>query len=243
MTWVTAGATGAYYCDHVPDKVRFLSRLNLFEGMSHEEIEEVARELTMHRCERGASIGDGSRDHVYLLKVGRVRMYKVTRDGHEVTTAELIPGQLFGLGSLFGREEPVLAECLDECYVCEAGAQDFLGILAHHPLMMAKVMMAMARQIFRLQETVEHLALEPARSRLARHVLAMAEAGTRTRDGCLLPPQTQEEMARVIASTRETVARTLSAWRKEGIVGADGRRLVIRDAERLRAVVASDDEG
>jgi CRP/FNR family transcriptional regulator len=226
----------------VSDKVRFLSRLNLFDGMSHEEIERVARELTMRRRERGESIGYGDGDRVYLLKQGRVRMHKVTRDGHEVTTAVLVPGQLFGLGSLFGRAEPVLAECLDECYVCEAGAQDFLGILAHHPLMMAKVMMAMAKQIFRLQETVEHLALEPARSRLARHLLTMAETGTCTEAGRLLPAETQEEMAKTIASTRETVARALSAWRRQGVVAMDGRRVVLRDPDRLRAAVSWDGE-
>jgi CRP-like cAMP-binding protein len=226
----------------VPDKVRFLSRLNLFEGMSRREVDEVAAELTMRRCAPGSPIGGGG-DRVYLIKEGRVRLYQLTRDGHEVTTAVLVPGQLFGLGALFGRrDETALAQCLDDCYVCDAGAQDFLGILAHHPLMMAKVMMAMAKQIFHLQETVEHLAVEPARCRLARHLLSMAGAGTPVEGGgCLLPAQTRDEMAKVIASTRETVARTLSAWRREGIVAMRGRQIVLIDAERLRAVVAADD--
>jgi CRP-like cAMP-binding protein len=225
------------------EKVRFLSRLNLFEGMCPEEIEAVARELTMFRAPRGSLIGGGHGDRVHLLKEGRVRLYKVTADGQEITTAVLVPGQLFGLGSLFGRDEEALAECLDDCYVCEAGAQDFLSIMAHHPLMMAKVMMAMAKQIFHLQETVEHLAAESARSRLARHLLSLASAGTPTEDGCLLPAQTQEEMAKVIASTRETVARALSAWRQEGIVATPGRRVVIRDFDRLQMVVGSDRRG
>ncbi|HZV49014.1 MAG TPA: hypothetical protein VFD49_04545 [Candidatus Dormibacteraeota bacterium] len=36
------------------DKVRFLSRLNLFESMGCEEVEAIARELTMRHCRRGA---------------------------------------------------------------------------------------------------------------------------------------------------------------------------------------------
>ena len=226
----------------MPDKVQFLSRLNLFEGMSHEEVEAVARELTMRRCRRGAPVGDGHPDRIYLLKEGRVRLYNLTRAGHEVTTAVLMPGQLFGLGALFGHgEEPALAECLDDCYVCEAGAQDFLGILAHHPLMMAKVMMVMAKQIFRLQETIEHLAREPAHSRLARHLLSMVQVGTPAEEGgCLLPPETQEEMATIVASTRETVARALAAWRRAGIVTTRERRVIVLDLDRLRAEVRSD---
>ncbi|MGH7920569.1 MAG: Crp/Fnr family transcriptional regulator [Candidatus Dormibacteraceae bacterium] len=220
------------------DKLAFMQRLNLFEGMSHEEVESISKGLVMREHERGSLIGDGH-ERVYLIKQGRVRLCNLTEDGHEVTTAVLVPGQIFGLGSLFGREQQaVLAQCVEDCYVCEAGAQDFLAILSRHPLMMARVMMAMAKQIFRLQETVEQLALEPARSRLARHLLSLADAGTLTEGGCLLPPVTQEEMAKVIAARRETVARALGAWRQEGILLMRGRRIVLCDLERLRGEVS-----
>jgi CRP/FNR family transcriptional regulator len=217
----------------VDDKVRFLRRLNLFEGMSEEEVEAVARELRMRRCAAGEPIG-GRGDHVYLIKEGRVRLYMLSREGQEVTTAVLVPGQLFGLGSLLGTgAEPSFAECVDGCYVCEAGAQDFLAILAKHPLMMAKVVMAMARQIFRLEETVESMALESARARLARHLLRLAETGAADPEGRLLPPQTREEMARVITSSRETVSRALAAWNREGVIATRGRRIVLRDPAAL----------
>lgn len=228
MTWV--GRSEA-----VNEKVRFLRRLNLFEGMSEEEVEAVARELRMRHCAPGESIG-GRGDHVFLIKEGRIRLYMLSREGQEVTTAVLVPGQLFGLGAFFGADgEPSFAECVDGCHVCEAGAQDFLGILARHPLMMARVIMAMARQIFRLEETVESMALESARARLARHLLRLAETGADDPEGRLLPPQTREEMARVITSSRETVSRALAAWAREGVIATRGRRIVLRDPEALAA--------
>jgi CRP-like cAMP-binding protein len=227
----------------VTDKVRFLTRLNLFEGMGREEIETVARELTMRRWRRGSLIGDGHGDRVYLLKEGRVRLYRLDPDGHEVTTAVLVPGQLFGLSALFGRgQEPLLAECLDDSYICEAGAHDFLEMLGRHPVMMARVMMAMARQILHLEQAMEQLARDPARSRLARHLLSAAEEVERTDEGYSLPAQTQEEMAKVIATARETVARTLGAWRREGIIISRGRAIVIPDLNRLRQEVGHGDD-
>src|SRR5260370_42143922 len=103
--------------------------------MSEDEVEAVSRELKMTHCDVGEQSG-GRGDHVYLIKEGRVRLYMLSREGQEVTTAVLVPGQLFGLGALFGGgDEPSFAECVDACYVCEAGAQDFLAILARHPLM------------------------------------------------------------------------------------------------------------
>jgi CRP-like cAMP-binding protein len=217
----------------VDDKVRFLRGLNLFEGMSEDEVEGVSRELRMRHCAAGEPVG-GRGDHVYLIKDGRVRLYVVSREGQEVTTAVLVPGQLFGLGALLGSgAESSFAECVDGCYVCEAGAPDFLAILARHPLMMAKVVMAMARQIFQLEETVERMALESARARLARHLIGLAEAGAADPEGRLLPPQTREEIARVIASSRETVSRALAAWNREGVIATRGRRIVLRDPGAL----------
>ncbi len=178
----------------------------------------------------------GRGDHVYLIREGRVRLYMLSRDGQEVTTAVLVPGQLFGLGALFGSgDEASFAECVDGCYVCEAGAQDFLVILARHSLMMAKVVMAMARQIFRLQETVESMALESTRARLARHLLRLAEARASDPEGRLLPPQTREDMAEVITSSRETVSRALAVWSREGVIATRGRRIVVRAPEALAA--------
>ena len=224
----------------MPDKALLLQRLNLFESMGRQEVEAVARELRMRHYSPGELIGMGQSDRVYLLKEGRVRLFHVTRDGQDITTAVLEPGQLFGLWSLSDREredEPVTVACLDPCYVCEASAQDFLGILTRHPLLMARVVMVMAKQILRLQAAVESLAAEPARVRVARHLLALSTGATPHDDGLLLPPQTQEEMAKTIASTRETVSRALAALRREGIIAMQGRSVLILDIDGLRAIV------
>ena len=51
------------------------------------------------------------------------------------------------------------------------GAQDFVRLLGRHPLLVAKVPVAMARQMFRLEETVESLVLDSVGQRLARLLL------------------------------------------------------------------------
>jgi CRP-like cAMP-binding protein len=52
---------------------------------------------------------------------------------------------------------------------------------------------------------------------------------------------TREDMAKICITTRESVSRTLSAWSKDGIVELRGRRILIRDAERLRKLVHTSD--
>ncbi|MHB8588408.1 MAG: Crp/Fnr family transcriptional regulator [Candidatus Dormibacteraceae bacterium] len=220
------------------DKLGFMRRLNLFEQMTEAEVELISKELKMRHCRAHETVFEGSPDRIYLLKAGRVRLYHLLPEGADVTTAVLEPGQLFGLSALFGSSsEDLSAEALEDAYVCEAGAQDFLSILARHPLMMAKVMMAMARQMFRLERTIEGLAREPVDSRVARLVVELLNSSDKPADGQLLPAMTREEMAKICLTTRESVSRTLSAWSKVGIVELRGRRILVRDQDRLRKLI------
>ena len=218
-----------------PDKLPLLRRLNLFEEMSDAEVEEVSHKLAMSECPGGCQVYAGTPNRIYLLKSGRVRLYQLSRDGDQVTTAVLVPGQLFGTTSLFGEAaDNDHAEALEDSYICEASAPEFLGIMSRHPLLMAKVMMAMARHLFRLERTVEQLVYESVETRLARYLLGELDAGEERTDGIVLPAQTRDELAARVLSTRESVSRTLSRWTRAGIIGADGRRIVVRDVARLR---------
>jgi CRP/FNR family transcriptional regulator, cyclic AMP receptor protein len=228
----------------VPDKLWYLRRLNLFEGMSTEEVERVSHDLRMRSCSAKSSVLDGSSERVYMVKQGRVRLYHITENGQEVTTAVLVPGQLFGLGALFGKggSDATFAEALEDTVVCDAAAQDFINMMAHHPILMAKVMMAMARQMIRLESTIESIVSRPVAGRLADLVITLAEQAERGPNGTiLLPPYSHEELGKMIGATRESVSRTLGDWRRAGIVSSQGRRIVIRKPAALRAEAAGHD--
>jgi CRP-like cAMP-binding protein len=242
VTRITVRDPGVRTLVRVSDKVGFMRRLNLFEQMGNDEVELISKELTMRHCQAHQTVFEGSPDRVYLLKAGRVRLYHLSADGEDVTTDVLEPGHLFGLSALFGSSsEDLNAEALQDSYVCEAGGQEFLAILARHPLMMAKVMMAMARQMFRLERTIESLAREPVDSRLARLLTDLQSSSQKQPDGLLLSAMTREDMAKICITTRESVSRTLSAWSKDGIVELRGRRILLRDPRRLRDLIQGSD--
>jgi CRP-like cAMP-binding protein len=228
----------------MPDKLWYLRRLNLFEGMSAEEVERVSHDLRMRSCSAKSSVLDGSGERVYMIKQGRVRLYHITESGQEVTTALLIPGQLFGLGALFGKGAggATFAEALEDTVICDAAAQDFISMMARHPILMAKVMMAMARQMIRLESTIESIVSRPVAGRLADLVITLSEQAERSPNGTiLLPPYSHEELGKMIGATRESVSRTLSDWRRAGIISTEGRRIQIRKLGALRAQAVGHD--
>src|SRR5258708_4328778 len=178
-----------------------------------------------------------------MVKQGRVRLYHITQNGHEVTTAVLVPGQLFGLGAMFGKGgDAAFDEALEDTVICDAAAQDFINMMAHHPILMAKIMMAMARQMIRLESTIESIVSRPVAGRLADLVMTLAEEAERSPNGTvLLPAYSHEELGKMIGATRESVSRTLGDWRRGGIISMEGRRIVIRKPAALRAWAADHD--
>ena len=100
-------------------------------------------------------------------------------------------------------------------------------MLAKHPLLMARVMIAMAKQIVHLQDTLESVVSQPVAARLAALVVSMLDQGEPTPDGVLLPPTSHEDMGKMIGATRESVSRTVSEWRRHGIIGNQGRRMLV----------------
>jgi CRP-like cAMP-binding protein len=219
------------------DKFWYLRRLNLFDEMSDTEVEHLSHAFHMWTCDAKSSCLDQATDRVYLLKAGRVRLYQLTPDGHELTTAIVMPGEMFGMGSLLGNGRATHAEALEQSVICEAGAQEFLAMLAGHRLLMAKVIMAMARQIFTLEETLESIAYKSVPIRLAELIISLLPEGQFTRDGIALPAYPQEELGKMIGATREAVARSLAEWRELGLVST-GRRVVVTDVDGIRSLAA-----
>lgn len=218
------------YCDghHIVNKLWFIRRLDLFEGMNDAEIGRVAALLHERSCRIGADVVvKPTGDRIYLLKAGRVRV-----TNGDVNVAVLGPGQLFGTSALFGAavtSQRVTA--LEDVVICEAAAGEFLRAMTMHPRLATKVAMLLARQMFELEDTVQRIATDPVEARLADLLLRIADRSTtpsRVRDVA------QADMARMIGASRESVSRLIATWERQGLVRVRPRLTDLLDEDRLR---------
>src|ERR687887_56106 len=160
-------------------KLWYMQRLNLFAGLAKEEVEALAGRLhdrVLHR--RQLILEPESRgDRIYLVKTGAVRVYQISPEGRELTTAILRPGQLLGTAALAGVNQPsAFAEALEpQTCVCDATADEFLRMMSAHPILAAKIMVALARQALRLEQQLEQLAFQEVPVRLAQTLVQLAE--------------------------------------------------------------------
>ena len=149
-------------------------------------------------------------------------------EGRELTTAILRPSQLLGTAALTGfKQQAAFADALEpQTCVCDATAEAFLRMMSAHPMLAAKVLVALARQALQL----EQLAFQEVPVRLAQVLVQLAED-----NGGDLPSRlTHEALAKLISSTRETVSKTLEEFADQGLVELGYRRIQLVDWPHLR---------
>jgi CRP-like cAMP-binding protein len=216
------------------NKLWFLRRLDLFEGLSEAQIDQVAALMRDRTCAAGDDVTvRPSGDRIYVIKRGRVRVHH-----GDLAVAVLRPGQIFGTSAFFGAAvigQRVVAIDSD-VLVCDAPAAKFLQIMASHPGLAAKMMTLLARQMFELEQSVERAASLSVEQRLADVLLQLA---SRDREGLRIRNLSQADLAHMIGASRESVSRAIGRWEREDIVRSGQRWVEIREEDALRTVARS----
>lgn len=209
-------------------KLWYLKNINLFHGMSEEQMRMVEQRTVMREVRRREVLylpGDAG-DRIYLLKRGVVKISALQEDGREVLLALLRKGEVFG-------EEAVLddsprdhvAEAYEDALVCIITRQDFMDMLRSHPELVFKVTKLIGIRLKTFRTRVEHLLFKGASQRLASTLLELAhEHGISDAQGVLVPLRlSQQDLANLIGVTRESVNLALSDFRRRGLVILENR--------------------
>lgn len=230
------------------EKLGLLSEVQLFAGLSEADIEAIGHATTMTRCVRGQRIlsPDDPPDRIHIIKKGRVRVYRVTPDGKQLTLDIYEKGTILGDMSLLGQDRlpEAYAEALDDGVICTITPDELRRLIERYPVIGVNVIRHLSRRLQVAERELEAMAYQRVDQRLARKLLDLAQRfGVSTLRGTLIGARlTQQELAEMIGTTRETLAHTLADFRRRGLLDTAHHQVVVRDAERL-AEIAEGDQG
>ncbi len=209
-------------------KLWYLKNINLFHGMSDEQMRMVEQRTVMREVRRREVLylpGDAG-DRIYLLKRGVVKISALQEDGREVLLALLRKGEVFGEEAVIDDSpRDHVAEAYEDALVCIITRQDFMDILRSHPELVFKVTKLIGLRLKTFRTRVEHLLFKGASQRLASTLLELAhEHGVSDSQGILVPLRlSQQDLANLIGVTRESVNLALSDFRRRGLVVLESR--------------------
>jgi CRP-like cAMP-binding protein len=182
---------------------------------------------------------DDVADDVFLLTKGVARVTIYSVDGKAVSFRELSPGDLFGeYPAIDGGPRSASVEAQTACTVGLMHAAAFLELLEKEPKVQRAVLRQLVMTIRRLTNRVYEFSTLAVNNRIQSELLRLASLTPRRGKRALITPvPTHIEIASRISTHREAVTRELNRLSKIGVLERQGDVLVIKDVERLTAMV------
>lgn len=220
----------------------YFERFGLLQGLSDEQKRQVEQNTRMLHVKRGQPVylpGDPS-EHVYVVKLGAVKIVGKAPEGCEVILALLTPGDIFGELALAGDDEAQdhRAEAMDDTLLCEVPRGLLIRMIQEAPAFALHVTKLVGLRLRTLRTRVEELLGKSAPARLAHAILELShQHGIQDGEGVLISLRlSQGDLGKLVGLTRETVNGILQVWREQEVVEMDRRSIRVRDPERLRRV-------
>jgi CRP/FNR family transcriptional regulator len=179
----------------------------------------------------------GSAQHLFALHAGLVKLVKPLENGKERITGVLFPGTLFGLETLSQPNYPLTAVILRDSEICAAAREDIINFLQSNPEIALGMVRFLVAEVGRLRTQVTDMSFKDAKMKVATFLLSLVASDPSPPDGRieLTLPLSRQEIGEVLELSPETVSRTLTAFRREQLIMARGRRLVVQNLEGLQS--------
>lgn len=232
---------------------QLLTTNSLFRDLADEVIGNIADMAVTRELAAGQllfSKGDPG-DALYGVMSGRIRISAGAPSGKEVVLNTIEAGQVFGeIALLDGRPRTADAAAAVNSELMRIRRRDFIRYMESEPRLAIHLLEMLCQRVRATSELVEDSAFLALPARLAKRLLGMSGyPGGPGGDvgeidfGDLELKISQQELGRLMDSSREAVNKHLQNWRRQGWVELSRNRVTIVDPEALSDLVERELDG
>jgi CRP/FNR family cyclic AMP-dependent transcriptional regulator len=179
---------------------------------------------------------------VFILCSGRAKLTTSSTEGKTLIVKIAEPGEVLGASAtILGKPYEVSAETIEPSQLNFIKREDFLKYLNTHAEACLHTAQQLSEKYHSAQREIRSLGLSQTTSeKLARLLLDWCDrGGEQTTKGIRLKVLlTHEEIAQMIGTTRETVTRLLSDFKKKKIIDVKGSSLFVISKPQLENLVS-----
>ncbi len=217
---------GQNICDH-------LLTIDIFNGLLPQDFGVIGHEIEKRRYCKGQIIysQEDPVEALFLLKSGRVRLYRLTPSGKRLDLAVIEPGTFFGEMPLLGESmRNTYAEALEDSLICVLSRADIERLVYAHPQVAIKIIEVLSRRLVLCEARLEEVAYRSVPARIAALLVRLSQEQLDE-----VVEITHQELGDMIGAIRETVTKTLDEFQQAGLVELSRGRIILRDVVGLQA--------
>jgi len=211
----------------------------MFFDLTDEDLNMISEIILTRKYRKGMIIfmegepGDG----LYFIKEGRVKISKMTSDGREQILHLLKQGDVFAEVTLFdGGPFPATSEVLEDSVIGIIRNQDIDRLIKNYPDLAVRLLKIMSKKLRMAQIQIRDLALKDTYGRMVGMLLKLGnEYGEKCEQGLRITiPLGRQELANMIGTSRETVTRILSDFKKSKVIELDKQEIIITNEKKMK---------
>lgn len=218
-----------------------LKKIPIFSALSVQEVNEVTRFLLTEKFKKKDIIfseGD-SPDWLYIVIKGKVKITKLSHSGRELILEIISPMDFFGgVAVIKGFPYPANAIAMDDTEVIKISRSNLMRVLDRFPNLMYCMAMNIGDRIKGSYETLKNIAVEKVESRIASLLIKLSDkVGIKTDNTVVIDMKlTKQDIAEMVGTTVETSIRTISKFKKLGLLTEKAGKITIKDVNKLKSL-------
>lgn len=172
---------------------------------------------------------------LYVVNKGKVKTYIVNEDGKEFITAILSEGDYFGyLALLQDTAHKECAEALEETEISIISKDEFRSLIYRNADISKKFIQMLSNEVKDKEEQLINIAYNSVRKRVSD---ALVNLYKKQKEGENTVNISREDLSNIVGTATETISRTLSDFKSEGLIEIKGGNITLINLKKLENMV------
>jgi CRP/FNR family transcriptional regulator len=216
-----------------------VKEIPLFSLLTEKElklIDDIAADKNLKKGEYIFFEGE-SGDKFFIIKDGQVKLTKMIKNGDEQILNIFSSNDIIAEIVAFDKGNyPASAITMTDTTVIVFDQSELENLILKHPSIGIKLLREMSGRLRKAQKNVRDLALKDSSARVAGLLIFLSEKYGKTQnDNVVLDISlTQQELASMIGSSRETVSRVLGQFESEDLIKTSRKKIVIYKLDKIK---------
>lgn len=177
--------------------------------------------------------------YLYLVKSGKIKLIRTDHYGKELVVSLYGSGEYFGyMAILEGVEHEETAVVIDKAELLLIPRDEFLSLIESNRDVAVRFIRLLAGNMKDQEERLLQLAYAPVRERTARALLDLHERFVTVDEGIKTSDEgiriSRDDLAAMVGTATESLIRSLSDFKEDGIIAVKGRSITVVKPEALR---------
>lgn len=224
--------------DAAKTKRDYLLTMEIFRDLPPEQITMIEHATVMRTVPKGQVIysQEDRAEALFLLKHGRVSIYRLTPTGKRLDLTTIEAKGFFGEMPLLGESlRHAFAEAAEESLLCVMSRADVERLILQQPKVALRMIEVLGNRLALTETRLEELAYRSVSARIAALLLRLSdEHGGDRQDRQTELRVTHQEIGDRIGALRETVTKILDEFQMDGLVELRRGHVRVSDPDRLR---------